>query len=98
MPPISAAACSSIPCSRSISSSSIRAQAQASPAASISTTWGFRTDAGYRFGAPRSGMFIEPQATIAVAWAEIDNFTLGGNKVNFSDETDTAGALACGSD
>ena len=63
------------------------------PGSLDSTTWGFRTDAGYRFGAPRQGMFIEPQATIAVAWSEIDNFTLGGNKVNFSDETDTRGRL-----
>ena len=57
------------------------------------TTWGFRTDAGYRFGGFRRGPFIEPLATIAVAWSEIDNFTLGGNAVKFNDEADVRGRL-----
>jgi autotransporter family porin len=57
------------------------------------TTWGFRTDAGYRFGGFRRGPFIEPLATIAVAWSEIDDFTLGGNAVKFNDEADVRGRL-----
>jgi outer membrane autotransporter protein len=63
------------------------------PGSLDSTTWGFRTDAGYRFGAARQGAFVEPQASIAVARSEIDNFTLGGNAVEFSDETDVRGRL-----
>jgi outer membrane autotransporter protein len=58
-----------------------------------STTWGFRTDAGYRFGAPRQGAFFEPQATIAAAWTDMDNFTLAGNSGKFGDETDVRGRL-----
>jgi autotransporter family porin len=57
------------------------------------TTWGFRTDAGYRFGGFRRGPFIEPLATIAVAWSEIDDFTLGGNSVKFDDEANVRGRL-----
>jgi len=63
------------------------------PGSLDSTTWGFRTDGGYRFGTVGQGVFIEPQATIAVAWSEIDNFTLAGNRVSFSDETDVRGRL-----
>jgi autotransporter family porin len=57
------------------------------------TTWGFRTDAGYRFGGFRRGPFIEPLATIAVAWSEIDDFSLGGNSVKFDDEANVRGRL-----
>jgi outer membrane autotransporter protein len=58
-----------------------------------STVWGFRSDGGYRFGAPRQGAFFEPQATIAAAWTDLDNFTLAGNSVTFGDETDVRGRL-----
>jgi outer membrane autotransporter protein len=58
-----------------------------------STVWGFRSDGGYRFGAPRQGAFFEPQATIAAAWTDMDNFTLAGNSVTFGDETDVRGRL-----
>jgi autotransporter family porin len=58
-----------------------------------STVWGFRSDGGYRFGAPRQGAFFEPQATIAAAWTDLDNFTLAGNSVKFGDETDVRGRL-----
>jgi outer membrane autotransporter protein len=58
-----------------------------------STVWGFRSDGGYRFGAPRQGAFFEPQATIAAAWIDMDNFTLAGNSVKFGDETDVRGRL-----
>ena len=58
-----------------------------------STVWGFRSDGGYRFGAPRQGAFFEPQATIAAAWTDMDNFTLAGNSVKFGDETDVRGRL-----
>jgi hypothetical protein len=47
------------------------------------TTVGVRTDSGYRFGSFNGGAFIEPLATIAVDWADIDGFSLGGNKVSF---------------
>ena len=49
-----------------------------------------RTDSGYRFGSFHGGAFIEPLAIIAVDWAEIDGFTLGGNEVSFG-ETATRG-------
>jgi len=39
-----------------------------------------RTDSGYRFGSFHAGAFIEPLAIIAVNWAEIDGFTLGGSR------------------
>jgi autotransporter family porin len=57
------------------------------------TAWGFRTDAGYRFGGFRRGPFIEPLATLAVVWSEIDDFTLGGNSVKFDDEANVRGRL-----
>jgi len=41
---------------------------------------GVRTDSGYRFGSFHAGAFIEPLAIIAVNWAEIDGFTLGGSR------------------
>jgi hypothetical protein len=63
------------------------------PGSLDATAWGFRTDAGYRFGQFRRGPFIEPLATIAVAWSEIDDFSLGGNSVKFSDEADVRGRL-----
>ncbi len=44
-----------------------------------STTYGFRTDTGYRFGGVRHGPFFEPLATIAVSWNETDDFALDGN-------------------
>jgi autotransporter family porin len=63
------------------------------PASLESTTWGFRTDAGYRFGQFRRGPFVEPLATIAVASSEIDDFTFAGNSVKFDDEADVRGRL-----
>jgi len=63
------------------------------PGSLDATTWGFRTDAGYRFGQFRRGPFIEPLATIAVAWSQIDDFSLGGNSVKFSEEADLRGRL-----
>jgi autotransporter family porin len=52
---------------------------------------GLRTDSGYRFGSCHGGAFIEPIAIIAVNWAEIDGFTLGGNKVSVGDDPDVRG-------
>jgi autotransporter family porin len=49
------------------------------------TTVGLRTDMGYRFGSFRHGAFIEPLATISINWADIDGFSLGGNKVYFDE-------------
>jgi hypothetical protein len=31
------------------------------------------------------GAFIEPLATISINWADIDGFSLGGNKVSFDE-------------
>ncbi len=63
------------------------------PGSLDSTTWGVRTDAGYRFGGFRGGPFIEPLATIAVNWADIDDFTVGGNKISFDDDANVRGRL-----
>jgi hypothetical protein len=43
------------------------------------TAWGVRTDTGYRFGGFRGGPFIEPLATIAVIWSEMDNLKIDDN-------------------
>ena len=56
-------------------------------------TLGLRTDAGYRFGSFSGGAFIEPLATIAVLWSDIDGFTNGGNRVSFDDEANVRGRL-----
>jgi len=58
-----------------------------------STTYGVRTDAGYRFGGMRHGPFIEPLATIAVSWSNIDDFTVDGNTVDFGDDEDVRGRV-----
>jgi outer membrane autotransporter protein len=57
------------------------------------TTVGVRTDSGYRFGSFHGGAFIEPLATIAVNWADIDGFSSGGNKVSFDDDSNVRGRL-----
>ena len=56
-------------------------------------TLGLRTDTGYRFGSFSGGAFIEPLATIAVLWSDIDGFTNGGNRVSFDDEANVRGRL-----
>ncbi|MGK2922038.1 MAG: autotransporter outer membrane beta-barrel domain-containing protein [Methyloceanibacter sp.] len=58
-----------------------------------STTYGFRTDTGYRFGGMRPGPFIEPLATIAASWTHIDDFSLDGNAIDFDDDEDVRGRL-----
>jgi autotransporter family porin len=63
------------------------------PGSLNAATVGVRTDSGYRFGSFHGGAFIEPLATISVNWAEIDGFTLGGNKVSFGDDPDVRGRL-----
>ena len=55
--------------------------------------FGVRVDSGYRFGGFGPGMFFEPLATIGVVDSEIDNFTQGGNRVNFDDGTSVRGRL-----
>ena len=57
------------------------------------TTVGVRTDSGYRFGSFGHGAFIEPLATISINWADIDGFSLGGNKVSFNDDPNVRGRL-----
>jgi len=63
------------------------------PGSLDATAWGVRTDAGYRFGGFRRGPFIEPLATLAVAWSEIDDFSFAGNSVKFDDEANVRGRL-----
>ncbi|MGH6735077.1 MAG: hypothetical protein ACRECX_03225 [Methyloceanibacter sp.] len=58
-----------------------------------STTYGVRTDAGYRFGGMRYGPFFEPLATIAVSWSDIDDFVLDGNAINFGDDENVRGRV-----
>lgn len=57
------------------------------------TTVGLRTDAGYRLGSFTGGAFLEPLATIEVAWADIDGFSRGGNAVSFADDANVRGRL-----
>jgi autotransporter family porin len=57
------------------------------------TTAGVRTDTGYRFGSFHRGAFIEPLATISVTWADINGFSLGGNKASFNDDPNVQGRL-----
>jgi hypothetical protein len=68
-------------------------QAPGFPSSFDSTTWGVRTDTGYRFGGWRGGAFLEPLATIEVIWADIDDFTRGGNRIAFDDEANVRGRL-----
>ena len=63
------------------------------PNSMSATTVGVRTDSGYRFGSFSHGAFIEPLATISVNWAEIDGFSLGGNRVSFGDDPNVRGRL-----
>ena len=63
------------------------------PGSIDSTTWGIRTDAGYRFGSFSRGPFVEPLATIAFSQNELDDFTIDGNYVDFDNETNVRGRL-----
>ncbi|MGV1013756.1 MAG: autotransporter outer membrane beta-barrel domain-containing protein [Methyloceanibacter sp.] len=63
------------------------------PGSLDATTVGLRTDTGYRFGSFGGGAFIEPLATIAVSWADIDGFAAGGNRISFDDEANVRGRL-----
>ena len=57
------------------------------------TNVGGRVDTGYRFGGFNGGMFVEPLATIAVAWANVEGFTKDGNNVEFEDDPNVRGRL-----
>ena len=57
------------------------------------TTVGVRTDSGYRFGSFDGGAFIELLATISVNWADINGFSLGGNRVSFNADPNVKGRL-----
>ena len=63
------------------------------PSSLDANTVGLRTDAGYRFGSFTGGAFLEPLATIEVTWADIDGFSLGGNRVSFDDDANVRGRL-----
>lgn len=71
----------------------LKTQTTGFPSTLSATTAGVRTDAGYRFGSFRGGPFVEPLATIAVDWAGIEGFSLGGNSVSFDDEANVQGRL-----
>ncbi|MFD0985682.1 autotransporter outer membrane beta-barrel domain-containing protein [Methyloligella solikamskensis] len=58
-----------------------------------SISWGGRTDMGYRFGGYSQGLFVEPLATIAVAWTDLENLSNGGNYVSFEDNESIRGRL-----
>lgn len=58
-----------------------------------STTYGFRTDAGYRFGGLQPGPFIEPLATIAMSWMHNHDFSQDGNAIDFNDDEEARGRL-----
>ena len=57
------------------------------------TNVGMRVDSGYRFGGYRSGVFLEPLATLAVVWSDINGFAKGGNQVSFDDDANLRGRL-----
>ena len=57
------------------------------------TAWGVRTDTGYRFGGFRGGPFIEPLATLAMVWSDLDDLTFVNNKVTFDEGTNVRGRL-----
>ena len=63
------------------------------PGSLDATSFGVRTDTGYRFGSFRGGAFIEPLATIGVIWSDLEDFTLGGNHVNFDSDPNVRGRL-----
>ncbi len=63
------------------------------PKAMSATTVGVRTNSGYRLGSFGHGAFIEPLATISVNWADIDGFSVGGNRVSFGDDPNVRGRL-----
>ena len=63
------------------------------PSSLDATTIGLRTDTGYRFGSFTGGVFIEPLATLSATWADIDGFSLGGNRVSFDDDANVRGRL-----
>jgi len=63
------------------------------PSSLDANTVGLRTDTGYRFGSFTGGAFLEPLATIEVLWADIDGFSLGGNRVSFDDDANVRGRL-----
>ena len=54
-------------------------------------TVGVRVDAGYRLSAP--SFFIEPLATLAAAWTNVDDFSNSTNSVNFDEDTSLRGRL-----
>ncbi len=63
------------------------------PGSVSANTFGVRTDSGYRFGGFHGGPFVEPLATIAAIWADLDGFTQGGNSVSFNDDPNVRGRL-----
>lgn len=58
-----------------------------------SNSFGFRVDSGYRFGDFRGGLFLEPLATIAAVWSNIDSFTEGNNSVRFEGDAGVRGRV-----
>ncbi len=68
-------------------------QAVEFPDALNATSFGVRTDTGYRFGSFRHGPFIEPLATIGVIWANLEDFKVAPNHVDFDSDPNVRGRL-----
>jgi autotransporter family porin len=68
-------------------------QAVEFPSALDTTSFGVRTDTGYRFGSFRHGLFIEPLATIGVVWANLEDFKVAPNHVDFDSDPNVRGRL-----
>jgi autotransporter family porin len=71
-----------------ISSTSTPTRPWASPARSTPPRWASEQILAIASARSMAGHSSEPLATIAVNWAEIDGFSLGGNKVSFGDDPD----------
>lgn len=57
------------------------------------TTYGVRSDMGYRFGGFDGGIFVEPLLTLAASWNDTEDFHLHGNTVNLGDESNVRGRV-----
>lgn len=93
MPRISTKACSSIRCSRRSSSTFSRSRSSACRARSTRRRGASGRIPDIASAGFRGGPFLEPLATIAFAWGNLDDFSVGGNAVDFKDETNVRGRL-----
>lgn len=92
-PPICAAACFVDTLFKTIFAEVDPNDARGFPNSLDHTAYGFRTDAGYRFGGMQPGLFIEPLATIAASWTRLDDFIVDGNAVDFDENENVRGRV-----